>query len=61
MHRDLTRAGFRLAMLICVPSLFLVILEPRGSAQQIVALMALGVGVIFLLVVLIMAHGRGRD
>ena len=56
----LLRGAFRIAILIFGLAAFLVVVEPPGSAEFVVSLLSLVVGLAFVAVVAVLArHGQG--
>ena len=51
MDPQVLRAGFRIAMFVTATAVLLVLVEPRDSAEFVVSTMALGVGLIFVILV----------
>lgn len=61
MDPGLLRGAFRIAVLIFGLAAVLVVAEPPGSAEFVVSLMSLVVGVAFVGLVAVLArHGQGR-
>ena len=54
MDPQILRAGFRIATLVTVIAALLLIFEPRDSAEFVVSVMALAVGLIFSAVVAVL-------
>ena len=54
MDPQLLRAGFRIAVFVTATAALLLVFEPRDSAEFVVSLMALAVGLIFVSVVAVL-------
>ena len=54
MDPQILRAGFRIAVLIAGVALFLLLLEPRDSAEFVVSAMALVIGLTFMTLVAVL-------
>jgi protein-S-isoprenylcysteine O-methyltransferase Ste14 len=56
MDPQILRAGFRIAVLIAGVALFLLVFEPRDSAEFVVSAMALVIGLMFIALVAILVR-----
>ncbi|HEY8758330.1 MAG TPA: hypothetical protein VIM83_04360 [Candidatus Limnocylindria bacterium] len=54
MDPQILRAGFRIALLIAGVALFLLVFEPRDSAEFVVSAMALIIGLTFMALVAVL-------
>lgn len=53
MHPQLVRAGLRIGMFVALTSGVLALVEPRGSAEQVISLWTLLAALLFLAVVVV--------
>ena len=56
MDPQILRAGFRIAVLIAGVALFLLLFEPRDSAEFVVSAMALVIGLTFIGLVMVLVR-----